>query len=188
MRSRVGWFVALLLGLCLLSGTAACGDADDQSGGQNQAGGGGPEEEAGTPNTESGGGGGPDEEDGNDGGLGGPLEEPGNPAPPAEPTSVCSAIQYADEAALAAFDDLAGRPADEQTQEARDDVAARFDAARAEVSGQLGLAPAGPVLDAGRQVAAEQAAVHDALVAGDPVDLDGLENAHAALQVACEAG
>jgi hypothetical protein len=179
MRSRVGWFVALLLGLCLLSGTAACGDADDQSGGQNQAGGGGPEEEQGTPDTDSGG----------NGGLGGPLEEPGHPAPEgSEPTSACSAIQDADQAALAAFDDLAGRPADEQTQEARDDVAARFDAARAEVSGQLGLAPAGPVLDAGRQIAAEQAAVHDALVAGDPVDLDGLENAHAALEFACEAG
>ena len=45
----------------------------------------------------------------------------------------------------------------------------------------------GPVLAAGARLLTEQTAVRDALIAGTPVSRDGLGDARAALEDACDA-
>ncbi len=71
-------------------------------------------------------------------------------------------------------------------------MAASFDEARARVRDYLeGVEDyeeplLGPVRDAAARLLTEQTAVRDALLAGSPVILDGLRDARAALEAACE--
>ena len=115
-----------------------------------------------------------------------PSTEPSStPGPSADELTACFLIPLSDLDAFSAFNDLAGQPADAQTQKMRNSVAALFDKAQKEVQGYIDPLPDGPIKDAAVAYRQAQVEVRDKLNAGDDVNTQIILDAQDVLQSAC---
>lgn len=100
----------------------------------------------------------------------------------------CDLIPASDIEAFTAFNDLADRPEDQQTQERRHNVAILFDEAQMLVQTYIDPLPPGPIRDASIGYQAKQIEVRDKLDAGTNVDTQIILDAMDVLLAACGTG
>lgn len=102
--------------------------------------------------------------------------------------TACLMIPLSDIEAFEAFNDLAGRPEAEQTQERRNNVAALFDDAQLEVQTYIDPLPPGPIRDASIGYQERQIEVRDKLNDGTDVNTQIILDAQAVLETECGTG
>ncbi len=100
-------------------------------------------------------------------------------------TTACFLIPLSDLDAFTAFNELADKPENGQTQEMRNSVAALFDTAQKEVQTYVDPLPPGPIRDAAAAYQAAQVQVRDRLTAGTDVNTQIILDAQDVLEAAC---